>query len=193
MSCDVYLCTSLAIFCQSLPVSTVLCQSQARKREAREKQVADMRKKAEQHAAAEAGRRKVKTAAAGTAWLAAAQHQAADLAKHLAEVEKKQEEAAPELEEVAAAAAAAEAANFGPAAVGAARAAARTAIEAGASAEGAAAAGKAAAAVVAAGLGKAAEDAGRKAAAKFKEDEQLEEEKKTQHGENLKLKMAMGM
>jgi hypothetical protein len=152
-----------------------------------------MRKKAEQHASAEAGRRKVQKAAAGTAWLAAAHHQAADLAQHLAEAEGKEGATAPEPADLAAAAAAAEAASFGPAAVGAARAAARTAIEAGVSVEGAAAAGSAAAAVVAAGLGKAAEDAGRKAAAKFKEDEQSEEEKKAQRGEILKLKMAMSM
>ncbi len=166
---------------------------QARKREAREKQVVDMRKKAEQHAVAEAGRKKVKKAAAGAAWLAAAQHQAADLARHLAEVDEKEGSAAPEPADIAAAAAAAEAASFGPAAVGAARAAARTAIEEGISAEGAAAAGSAAAAVVAAGLGKAAEDAGRKAAAKFKEDEESEQEKKAQREEILKLKMAMAM
>jgi len=164
-----------------------------RKKEAREKQILELKAKAQQRATAEAARKKVKKAAAGTSWLAAAQHQAADLAAHLAGVEE--EEKAAELSPAAAAAAAAatEAASLGPAAVGAARAAARTAIEEGVSEEGAAAAGAAAAAIVGAGLGKAAEEAGRKAADKYKEDATSEEEKEAQKKKYTNLLMKSSM
>lgn len=128
----------------------------------------------------------------GTSWLAAAQHQAAALAEHLKLVEEDEEEEALATADPAELAAAA-AESFGPSAVGAARAAARKAIEEGFSAEGAAVAGAAAASVVAAGLAKAAEEAGRKAAAKFKEDEIHAKEDEAHHNRLVKLKMATSL
>ena len=137
------------------------------KKQAREKQLEEMAARSEKKAVADAARKKIKKASVGVSWLGAAQHQAAELAAHLAE---KDAEGEVDLGKVAAAAAATAAASLGPVAMGAARAAAITAISDGVSEEGAAAAGAAAANVVAAGLGKAAEEAGKAAAAKFLDD-----------------------
>lgn len=163
------------------------------KKQARETQVEELRTRSEQHAIAEAARKKVKKTSVGTSWLGAAQHQAAELAAHLSAIEEQEAEGEVGPEKVAAAAAATAAASLGPAAVGAARAAASTAITEGVSEEGAAAAGAAAANVVAAGLGKAAEEAGKAAAAKFLDEGVHQEEKKALRKKNTNLLMKTTM